>query len=61
MLQVAEGRYLIHFIGHDMDSNEWVDTSRIRFPAGSQLSDLHARLDAGRNLIPHKELMEAEL
>lgn len=47
ILQVAGGRYFVHFIGQEMDDNEWVEESRARFPAGSGLPDLMASARQG--------------
>jgi hypothetical protein len=61
VLQVAEGRYLVHYVGHEMDSNEWVTEDRIRFAAGSQLPGLVSNLGGSRNGAPRKEPVEAEV
>jgi hypothetical protein len=61
VLQVAEGRYFVHYVGHDMDENEWVTEDRVRFAAGSQLPGLVSNLGAARNGAPHKEPVEAEV
>jgi hypothetical protein len=56
VLQVAEGGYLVHYIGETMDENEWVDPSRIRFAIGSPLNGA-----SGPNAIPRKPPMMAEV
>jgi hypothetical protein len=64
VLQVAQGRYYIHYVGHDMDSNEWVSEDRIRFPTGSHVPGLMASLTPtteGFNGAPSKPPVEAEL
>ena len=64
VLQVAQGRYYIHYIGHDMDDNEWVSEDRIRFPNGSHVPGLMASLTPtteGFNGAPSKPPIEAEL
>jgi hypothetical protein len=61
VLQVTDGRYYIHYVGNEMDENEWVGEDRIRFPAGSELPSLVQRLRADRNGVPKKAPMEAEL
>ncbi|MFO0952710.1 MAG: hypothetical protein U0835_16490 [Isosphaeraceae bacterium] len=40
VLEVGDDQYFIHYVGHDMDSNEWVTEDRIRFPAGSSVAEL---------------------
>jgi hypothetical protein len=64
VLQAAEGRYYVHFVGTDMDDNEWVPEDRIRFPTGSHVPNLVATLTptfGGRDGVPAKPPMEAEL
>ncbi|MGE3820476.1 MAG: hypothetical protein AB7I30_13760 [Isosphaeraceae bacterium] len=64
VLQVADGRYLVHFVGQDMDENEWVGEDRVRFPAGSRLPGLMTALGEGRpgsNGAPGKPLAEMEV
>jgi hypothetical protein len=52
VLRVGDGRYYVHFVGTEMDDNEWVGHDRIRFPSGSPLRGAGA---------PRKEPIEAEL
>jgi hypothetical protein len=33
LLRARDRSYYVHFIGNDADSNEWVEESRVRFPA----------------------------
>ena len=33
ILKEDEDRFWVHYVGHDMSSNEWVSVDRIRFPA----------------------------
>lgn len=33
ILKEDDDRFWVHYIGHDMSSNEWVSVDRIRFPA----------------------------
>jgi hypothetical protein len=61
VLQVAEGRYLVHYVGEEMDENEWVGEDRVRFPAGSELPTMFKQLRADRNGVPRKAPMESEL
>jgi hypothetical protein len=61
VLQAAQGRFLVHYVGEDMSENEWVGENRIRFAAGSQLAHLVSHMAPGRNGIPEKEPAEAEL
>jgi hypothetical protein len=64
VLQVAQGRYHIHYVGTDMDENEWVSEDRIRFPNGSHVPGLMASLTPkteGFNGAPSKPPIEAEL
>ncbi len=57
VLQAANDQYFIHYIGNEMDSNEWVGADRIRFPAGStvpaQLAEWQAA-HASSNGVPRK-------
>lgn len=53
VLKEAEGRYYIHFVGTDMDENEWVGDDRIRFAPDSHF--------VSRNGVPRKQPMEMEL
>jgi hypothetical protein len=59
VLQIGNGRYLVHHVGSDMDENEWVGEDRIRFRAGSQIPTLVSQSVA--NGVPRKEPMEAEV
>lgn len=61
VLQADAGRYYVHYVGHDMDSNEWVGEDRVRFPAGSQIHEQAARYSPARNGVYEKGPMEAEL
>jgi hypothetical protein len=63
VLQAAEGRYLVHYVGTEMDENEWVEAGRIRLAADSQLHDLIARLrpEFSRNGTTGKPPVEAEI
>lgn len=61
VLQAAEGRYFIHYVGNDMSENEWVGDDRIRFPAGSGVPGLAARPLPDRNGATEKGLMESEV
>ena len=42
VLGVADRQYLVHYVGQDMDSNEWVPETRIRIPAGSPITEFAA-------------------
>ncbi|GAC1450733.1 MAG: hypothetical protein NVSMB9_35380 [Isosphaeraceae bacterium] len=33
ILKRAEGSYYVHYIGHEMSENEWVEEARVRFSA----------------------------
>jgi hypothetical protein len=35
VLNADDGRYLVHFVGEDMSSNEWVPENRVRFPSAA--------------------------
>jgi hypothetical protein len=59
VLQIGNGRYLVHYVGSDMDENEWVGEDGIRFRAGSQVVTLVSQSVA--NGVPRKEPMEAEV
>ncbi len=61
VLQAAEGRYFIHYVGNDMTENEWVGVDRIRFPAGSCVPDLATQPFPDRNGAPAKGLMASEV
>ena len=37
VLQAVNGEYYIHYLGSEMDNNEWVGPDRIRFPADSRV------------------------
>jgi hypothetical protein len=57
VLQAANGEYYVHYIGNEMDSNEWVGPDRIRFPAGSQVPQMLAEWQAAHpasNGVPRK-------
>jgi hypothetical protein len=57
VLQAANDQYYIHYIGNEMDSNEWVGPDRIRFPAGSQVPQMLAEWQAAHassNGVPRK-------
>jgi hypothetical protein len=53
VLAEGDGKYCVHFVGTEMDENEWVDEGRIRFASGSPL--------ASRNGVPWKAPVEQEL
>jgi hypothetical protein len=61
VLQMADDRYYVHFVGSEMNENEWVGEDRIRFRAWS--SDPAAIADSriGRNGAPRKQPMEMEV
>jgi hypothetical protein len=63
ILQAGDGRYLVHYVGQDMDDNEWVGGDRVRLPAGSPLPELAARSHnyPGSNGTPGKPPVEAEV
>lgn len=61
VLQVAEGRYHVHYVGHDRDSDEWVGVERVRLPAGSPLAGLFAATDLRRDGAFRKDPVEAEV
>jgi hypothetical protein len=53
VLKEADGRYYVHFVGTDMDENEWVGLDRIRFARDSHF--------VSSNGAPRKQPMEMEL
>ena len=59
VLQIGNGRYLVHYVGSDMDENDWVDEDCIRFRAGSHVPTLNSQSVA--NGVARKEPMEAEV
>jgi hypothetical protein len=64
VMQMVEGRYFVHYVGQDMDENEWVNEDRVRFPAGSGLPELMAstlRDQPSRNGAPGKPPVEMEV
>jgi hypothetical protein len=61
VLQMADDRYYVHYVGTEMDENEWVDEDRIRFRAWSNNPDLIAEARIGRNGLPRKQPMEMEV
>ena len=61
VLQVADGAYYIYFVGESMSENQWVNPTRIRFPANSPLNDSAWPSYAFHNGVPRKEPMEAEI
>lgn len=61
VLQAADGRYLVHYVGDDMDSNEWVGENRVRFPVGSRFADALAHVQPSRNGTHGKPPVEAEI
>ena len=55
VLKVADGRYFVHYVGTEMDENEWVEQDRVRFPADSVIPSLVAEaVHAPRNGAPGK-------
>src|SRR5262245_2736615 len=35
VLKTAPGRFFVHYIGHDVSENEWVEAHRVRLPAAT--------------------------
>jgi RNA binding activity-knot of a chromodomain len=61
VLQMSADRYYVHYVGSDMDENEWVDEDRIRFRNWSKDPELIAESRPARNGAPRKQPMEMEL
>jgi len=61
VLQMSDDRYYVHYVGSDMDENEWVGEDRIRFRNWSKDSELIAESRPGRNGAPRKPPIEMEL
>jgi hypothetical protein len=61
VLQMSNDRYYVHYVGSDMDENEWVDEDRIRFRAWSQNPDSIVEPRLVRNAAPRKHPMEMEV
>jgi len=61
VLQMSNDRYYVHYVGRDMDENEWVDEDRIRFRAWSQSPDSIVEPRMARNGAPRKQPIEMEL
>jgi len=61
VLQMSDDRYYVHYVGSDMDANEWVDEDRIRFRNWSKDPGPIADSRTGRNGAPRKQPMEMEL
>jgi hypothetical protein len=51
----------VHYVGSDMDENEWVGEDRIRFRNWSKEPELIAESHRARNGAPRKQPMEMEL
>jgi hypothetical protein len=61
VLQMADDRYYVHYVGSDMDENEWVDEDRIRFRAWDKNPDWNVEQRIRRNIAPRKQPMEMEV
>ncbi len=61
VLQMSDGRYYVHYVGRDMDENEWVEEDRIRFPNWSNNSDSAAESRVMRNGARRKQPREMEV
>jgi hypothetical protein len=61
VLQMSDDRYYVHYVGSDMDENEWVGEDRIRFRNWSKDSELNSEPRLARNGVPRKQPMEMEL
>jgi hypothetical protein len=61
VLQVGGDQYHVHYVGTDMDENEWVGEGRVRFPAGSSFPDQLARFHEFANGALQKEPVEREV
>jgi hypothetical protein len=62
VLKAAEGRYYVHFVGTEMDENQWVEQDCVRFPAGSNIPNLVAHAGCVTpNGAPAKEPMMEEV
>ena len=61
VLQMSDDRYYIHYVGSDMDENEWVNEDRIRFRNWSKEPELTAESRPTRNGSPRKPPIEMEL
>jgi len=54
VLKTSYGQFYVHYVGNEMDENEWVGEERVRFPAGSTLSGPPAPSPEGRPGVPIK-------
>ncbi|MGO9918826.1 MAG: Tudor-knot domain-containing protein [Isosphaeraceae bacterium] len=61
VLQMSEDQYYVHYVGTDMDDNEWVGEDRIRFRNWSKEPALSAESHLTRNGSPRKPPVEMEL
>jgi hypothetical protein len=61
VLQMSDDRYYVHYVGREMDENEWVDEDRIRFRPWSKNTDMITETRIGRNGLPRKQPMEMEV
>jgi hypothetical protein len=61
VLQVAGDQYYVHYVGTEMNENEWVGEGRVRFPAGSNDPEQIARFHSFANGALEKEPMQREV
>ena len=59
VLRVSGDRYYVHFVGTEMDENDWVESAHIRFPSGAFPHDPLAYPYS--NGAPEKGPIEAEI
>lgn len=61
VLQMSDDRYYVHYVGSDLDENEWVDEDRIRFRAWSKDPDVLADSRIARHGSPRKPPLQMEV
>lgn len=61
VLQTTDDRYYVHYVGREMDENEWVGVDRIRFANWSENAERMQPFHLGRNGGPRKQPMELEV
>ncbi len=61
VLQMADSRYYVHYVGSEMDANQWVDEDDIRFRNWSKDPEPIADSRPARNGAPRKQPMEMDL
>jgi hypothetical protein len=61
VLQTGDGAFYVHYVGGDIEENEWVSPYRLRVAVNSPLAATASSWCSSSNGVPRKEPMPAEV